>query len=123
SDGVAVACAQSEVETIAAQIRRDHPETRRDLVVRSRPLRDQLSADLRPALLALLGAVALVLLIACGNLAGLMIARAAKRAPEMAIRSALGAGRQRLIRQLLTETALLSIAGGFLGVSLAIWAT
>ena len=116
------ASAQSEIEPISVQIRRDHPETNRGLVVRVRSLQDQLSHDLRPALLALLGAVGLVLLIACGNLAGLMMARANGRAREMAIRSALGAGRRRLIRQLLTESVLLSVAGGSLGMVLAVWA-
>jgi predicted permease len=122
-DGASANDAQAEIEGIAAQIRRDHPDTNRGLTVQAFALRDQLSRDLRPAILSLLGAVALILLIACGNLAGLMMARATSRAREMAIRSALGARRQRLIRQLLTEAALLSIAGGLFGMGLAVWAT
>jgi putative ABC transport system permease protein len=122
-DGATALDAQAEIEGITAQIRSEHPDTNRNLVVHALLLRDQLSRDLRPALFALLGAVALVLLIACGNLAGLMMARAASRSREIAIRSALGARRQRLIRQLLTEGALLSLAGGLLGMGLAVWAT
>ena len=115
--------AQTEVEGIMRQIRRDHPEVNRNFVMRVHPLQSQMSKDLRPALLALLGAVGVVLLIACANLAGLMSVRAASRAREMAIRSALGAGRQRMIRQLLTECATLAMAGGVAGIGLAFWAT
>ncbi len=122
-DGKTAGEARSEIEAIAAQIRQDHPETNRGLLIRATPLRDELSRDLRPAVLLMLGAVGLVLLIACGNLAGLMMARASGRAREMAIRSALGAGGRRLIRQLLTESALLSIGGGLAGTGLAAWPT
>jgi putative ABC transport system permease protein len=121
--GSTVEQARSEIEAIAAQIRHDHPETNRGLMIRATLLRDELSRDLRPAVLLLLAAVTLVLLIACGNLAGLMMARATGRSREMAIRSALGAGGRRLIRQLLTESALLSIGGGLAGMWLAVWAT
>jgi len=117
------ATAQPEVEGIMRQIRQDHPEVDRDLAMRVHPLQSQLSRDLRPALLALLGAVGVVLLIACANLAGLMSVRAASRAREMAIRSALGAGRQRMIRQLLTECATLALVGGLAGIGLAFWGT
>ncbi|HEY3740268.1 MAG TPA: ABC transporter permease [Bryobacteraceae bacterium] len=111
--------AQREVEGIMAQIREAHPETKRDLVVKVTPLGVQLSRDLRPAVLALLGAVGVVLLIACANLAGLMSLRASARAREMAIRRALGAGRGRMIRQLLTECAVLAVAGGVAGIGVA----
>jgi putative ABC transport system permease protein len=111
------------VEAIAAQIRQDHPETRRGLVVRAVPLPDELSRDLRPALLVLLGAVGFLLLIACGNIAGLMLVRGTARAREMAIRRALGVGYARLLRQLLTESAVLAAVGGTAGIGLAFLAT
>ena len=121
--GVSPAAAAREVEGIAAQIRQEHPETRRGLVVRAVPLPDALSHDLRPALLVLLGAVGFLLLIACGNIAGLMLVRGTARAHEMAIRRALGVGYARLVRQLLTESAMLAAAGGVAGIGLAMLAT
>ncbi|MDR3699255.1 MAG: ABC transporter permease [Candidatus Sulfopaludibacter sp.] len=121
--GVSPAAAAREVEAISAQIRQDHPETRRGLVVRALTLPDALSRDLRPALLVLLGAVGCLLLIACGNIAGLMLVRGTARAREMATRRALGVGYARLLRQLLTESAVLAVAGGTLGIGLALLAT
>ena len=121
--GVQVAAATKEVEAIAAQIRRDYPETRRDQVVRVSPLRFELSRDLRPAMLALLGAVGVVLLIVCGNIAALMLVRGTARAREIAIRRALGVGHARLVRQLLTESALLACVGGAAGIGIAFVAT
>jgi putative ABC transport system permease protein len=121
--GQTMAAAQTEMEAIYRQIRREHPEVNRDMAIRVTPLQAQISRDLRPALLALLGAVALVLLTACANLAGLMSVRASARAREMAIRSALGAGRRRMIRQLLTECLTLAVLGGLAGIGLAFWAT
>ena len=121
--GLTPSAAQTEMEAIGQQIRHDYPETNRDQVMRVTPLKAQLSRDLRPALIALLGAVAVVLLIACANLAGLMSVRAAARGREMAIRSALGAGRQRMIRQLLTECITLALFGGLAGIALAFWST
>jgi putative ABC transport system permease protein len=121
--GQTPATAQTEMEAIGQQIRRDYPETNRDQVMRVTPIQAQFSHDLRPALIALLGAVAVVLMIACANLAGLMSVRAAARGREMAIRSALGAGRQRMIRQLLTECLTLALFGGLGGIALAFWAT
>jgi len=121
--GISAATAAKEVEAIAAQIRHDHPETRRGLVVRAVPLRTELSRDLRPALLLLLGAVVLVLLIVCANVAALMLVRGTAREREMAIRRALGVGHARLVRQLLTESALLACVGGAAGIGLAFLAT
>jgi putative ABC transport system permease protein len=121
--GRTAADAQAELETMLLQIQRDFPEANRGLDVRVTPLRIQLSSDLRPALLVLLGAVGLVLLIACANLAALISVRAAGRSRELGVRAALGASRGRLISQLLTESALLSFAGGVAGIALAYWAT
>jgi putative ABC transport system permease protein len=118
--GISPAAAARDVEAIAVPIRQEHGETRRGLVVRAALLRDDLGRDLRPALLALMGAVCVVLLIACGNVAGLMLVRGAARAKEMAIRRALGGGGGRLVRQVLTESAVLAVVGGAGGIGLAL---
>lgn len=118
--GISPAAAAREVEAISAQIREDHGGNARRLVVRASRLRDELGRDLRPALLALMGAVCVVLLIACGNIAALMLVRGAARAREMAIRRALGGGGGRLVRQVLTESAVLAVAGGVGGIGLAL---
>jgi putative ABC transport system permease protein len=113
----------SEVSGITAAVLQAHPEARRGLIIRARLLRDDLGSDLRPALLVMLAGVGLVLLIACGNVASLMLVRTATRTRELLIRAALGANRRRLIHQLFTEGAILATFGGILGVGLAALAT
>lgn len=117
-----VKLAQAEADILGPQIRREHPE-RNGLQLRLMPLRDYISARLRPALAVLACAVGVVMLIACANLSNLLLARSASRQKEMAIRSALGAEKRRLIQQVLTESILLSCCGGLLGVVLALAGT
>jgi len=114
--GVTLAQAQAEMSAIAGNLAKEYPETdsQRDAVVIS--LQDAVNEDLRPVLLVLFAAVGFVLLIACANVVNLMLARVSARGREFALRATLGAGRLRLIRQSLTETLLLWIAGGALGL-------
>ncbi len=121
-DGVSIAQAQSEMHSIAARIEELNPVTNAGLDVSVTSLHENLSGNYRDALLILLGVVGCVLLVACVNVANLMLARATARQKEFALRAALGASRWRIVRQLLFESLLLAVAGGVLGFILSVGA-
>lgn len=121
NSGITINQVKAELDTIAGNIAAQHPDTNKSWSLRVMPLTNYIVGGTQKALLLLLGAVVIMLLIGCANVANLLLARASGRRKEIAIRAALGAGRWRIARQMLTESLVLSIAGGALGILFAVW--
>ncbi|MGB2716568.1 MAG: ABC transporter permease [Vicinamibacterales bacterium] len=121
--GVSLPELRAELQTIAARLSAAYPDANAGWGINVLNLRDRTVAPTRTTLWTFFGATAFVLLIACANVAGLLLVRATRRAPEFAVRTSLGAGRGRLVRQLLTESLVLSLLGGAAGLLLALWTT
>ena len=119
--GVTMAQAKAGIETIAARRQQTRRDTHESIGANTLPLGDQVARRIKPSLMALLGAVGIVLLIACANVANLLLLRAASQRKEIAIRAAMGAGRARLLRQLMIESLLLALLGGGAGLLIAYW--